>query len=65
MHIKQSDVDDNGQSDETHRPGHEMLHGVDERPWHIAQHFPQLVDGVQTDQEDDKKTDKLDGDGAT
>ena len=60
MHVEQSDVDDDGEGDEAHGPGQEVLDGVGEGLGHVAEDLPELVDGVQAHQEDDEQTDKFD-----
>ena len=46
MHPEESNIDGNREGDEAGKPGHKVLHGVEEGPSEIAKDLPQLRQGV-------------------
>ena len=60
MDVEEDNVQDDRNGDEADGPGKKMFQSVPNRFRQVAQNLPQLFDGICTDKQNDKKSDKFD-----
>ena len=60
MNVEDGDVEDYGQSYETHSSGQEVFDGVGEWLRQVTQNSPELSNGEDTNIQDYEETNKLD-----